>query len=359
MRTRYSALIAGVIFLTLVVLLGQADAFSIRELLGMDEDQEGVEATQDAQSAKGGVQKNADPTDTRNWATQTGDSTKKDLKFSDVQLILANVDQKQRDNLLSNEGIFKKFIHNELNSLSVLAAAESNQLQQDPNTRFLMQRSAENVLREIYLRRLIASKIPAGFPTEDQMKAYYDKNKSEFMLGKRVHVWQIFLPLNEGMDKKGVADVEKKAKAIYKDLDSGKLNFSEAALKYSENLPSKNNGGYMGLLQEKALLPEIKKALDNLPEGKLSQPVKTETGWHLLKRGARLDAQEISYAQAKEQIRKLLLTQAQVQLRDAIFEQAAKTYPAGLSDSKIEEWRLRLRTNLDENKNKPDTAKAQ
>lgn len=359
MRTRYSILVAGVVFLILVSLLGQADAFSIRELLGIGEEQAGAESAQEPGAPQAGHEENADTNGPGNWAAPKGAATKKEFKFSEIQLLLANIDKKQRDNLLSSEKIFKQFVHQELNNLSVLAAAESNQLQKDPNTLFLMQRSAENVLREIYLRRLIASKIPAGFPSEEQLKSYYDKNKSEFVLGKRVYVWQIFLPITEGMNKKDRSQIEKKAKTVFKDVETGKLSFAEAALKYSENIPSKNNGGYMGLLQEKDLLPEIKTALDTLPEGKLSQPVKTDTGWHILKRGARLDAQDIPFEQAKGQIRNLLLSRAQVQLRNAIFEQAAKTYPVEVSDSRIEEWRLRLRTNLDENKNKPDTAKAQ
>ena len=343
MRKQYPVMIAIVIFSFLALCLGQANAFSIRELLGIEDDQAGAEATQ--ASPQSGDK--SDTQSVQNWAKQDADVPRKELKFSDIRLILANLDENQRDTLLGDEKVFKQFVKNELNGLSVLAAAESNQLQKEPNTVFLMQRSAENVLRQIYLRRLIANKIPQDFPSEEQIKSYYDANIGEFVIGERIHVWQIFLPVSGEMSEKEKTEVEKKAEAIVKDIKTGKLTFSEAAVKYSENLPSKNNGGYMGLLQVKDLLPEIRKTLAKLPEGKLSQPVKTSTGVHILKGASRVDAQDIPFSQAREQIRNLLLNRAQTQLRDAIFEQAAKTYPVDVPESRIEEWRLRLRTNLD------------
>lgn len=357
MRTSYPVLTTVIIFLFLVLSLGRADAFSIRELLGIGEEQEGAGSPLEAQAQEAGAGENADTGGTQNWAAAGGDIIKKELKFNEIRLVMDNVDKKQRDNLLSDAEVFKQFVQTEGNNLSILAAAEANQLHKEPNTVFLMQRSAENILREIYLQRLIASKIPADFPTEEQIQSYYENNKSEFLIGERVHVWQIFLPVAEGAEAKAVAEVEKKAKAIVKELETGKLSFADGVLKYSENLPSKNNGGYMGLLNVETLLPEIKSAVAQLPEGKLSQPVKSGAGLHILKRGTRVNAREIPLELAKDQIRKILLNRAQAQLRNAIFDQAAKTYPVEITDSRIEEWRLRLRTNLDKNQNKPDTAK--
>ena len=139
----------------------------------------------------------------------------------------------------------------------------------------------------------------------------------------------------------------KKADAIANEIRKKKINFNNAAIKHSKHAPSNANGGYMGLIKSADLKPGIQKVILELAEGKISKALTTDTGIHIVKRGAIVPERKISLEQGKLQIRKLLLSQVRAQLRKAIFEQAALTYPVELSDNKIEEWRLRLRTNLD------------
>ena len=82
----------------------------------------------------------------------------------------------------------------------------------------------------------------------------------------------------------------------------------------------------MGLLKTNELIPEMKDPILKLKEGDISQVIETKEGMHILKRG------------------KLLVKQANMQLRDAVFNQARKEYPQPISDNKLEEWRLRLQT---------------
>ena len=269
------------------------------------------------------------------------------LDFGDIQNIFANLSADQRRTYLADEAAFMKIVKQEADNLSVLEAAKVNKIQADAKIAFLMQRGAENILRESYLNKLIANKIPADFPSEQQMKEYYEKNKDKFVIGERVHVWQIYLLTNEDMDKKAITKIEKQAETIVKEIKQGKLNFQAASIKYSEHDQSKANGGYMGLIKVSELKPGIDKPLLALAHGEISKPVNTETGVHILKRGAIVPAQDVSYAQIQGQIKSLLLKQARAQLRIAIYNQARSTYPVELKDNKVEEWRLRLRTNSD------------
>jgi parvulin-like peptidyl-prolyl isomerase len=102
----------------------------------------------------------------------------------------------------------------------------------------------------------------------------------------------------------------------------------------------------MGLVKISDLKPEVRDPLLALAEGRISNPITGEDGVHILKRGARVPSQQMAFEDIKEQIRELLINQAQAQLRKAIYDQARQTYPVSLADSKIEEWRLRLRTNV-------------
>jgi len=332
------------IILSLVLLAGallafhQVGAISIRELLGLDDD---TAQTTDAAKTDGSEKKDA-VKDSQNWGTQQGGQTKVALNYGDIQKIFANINASEKKALLEDADKFKQFIQQEANNASVLSAARANNLDKDENTIFLMKLSAENVLRETYLNKLINGKIPADFPSDEQVHQYYDKNKDSFFIAERVHVWQIFLRTDPEANKEQTALVEKRINKIRQEILDKKINFADAAFRYSEHGPSKATGGYMGLIKVSELKPELSDVILKLPEGQLSEPIKSDSGFHLLERGAVVPKQDVSFDQVKDQIHELLIKQAKAQLRQAIYNQAAKTYPVDLQENTIEQWRQQL-----------------
>jgi parvulin-like peptidyl-prolyl isomerase len=319
-----------------ILAANRSDAFSLREFLGLE--RETATEKEDPSVAQ------RDKSSEQNWAKPAAGGTAPTLQLNDIQNIVANLDDAQRKALLADAETFKRVVQQEADNLSVLAAARANNLHQDPNVQFLMQRGADNILRENYLNRLIAGRVPADFPTEEQIREYFDKNKERFVLDERVHVWQIFLPVNKDMDDKAVAAVQRRAEDLKKELDAGKTDFAKAAQAHSTHEPSRHNGGYMGLVRVSELKPEVREPLLALEEGKISRPLRTDTGVHILRRGSRVPAQQVKLDEVRQQIRQLLQNQARTQLRQAIFDQARKSYPVDVQESRVEEWRLRLRT---------------
>ena len=313
-------------------------AFSIREMLGIEETEDPL-AAETAESTPPG-------TESRDWGKPSKAGSEASLELAQIQALVANLAPNQRQALLADAKAFQRFAQQEADNVSVLAAAHANNADKESNTAFLMQRSAENVLRESYLNRLVAAKVPADFPTEAQTREYFDKNKEKLVIGERIHVWQIFLPIADAKDEKAIAALQKQADGIAAELSQGKLEFAVAASRYSAHEASRLNGGYMGLLAMKEVKPEIGNVLQALTEGALSKPLRTDAGFHILKRGGSVPGRAISYEEAKAQIRQLLISQARGQLRKAIYDQARQSYPVALTETKVEEWRLRLRTNL-------------
>ena len=333
MKKSAAGIVAVIAVIAGVLVAEQSGAFSIRELLGLDpEEQPGA-----AQAAE-----TSPATDSGNWAQPSG-AAPAGIELVDIEKIVANLDGAQRQALLAEQEGFRRFVQQEADNLSVLSAAHANKVQDDTNVQYLMQRAAESVLREAYLARLIAGKIPADFPTEAQTREYFDKNKDKFAIGERVYVWQIYLPLGDSKDPKAR---QKQAEEIVRELNAGKGDFAAAAWKYSEHEVSRRSGGFMGLMKIADIKPQLRDPLLALPEGKISNPITAEDGVHIVKRGARVPPEQMAFEDIEDQIRKRLIDQARTQLRKAIYEQARKSYPMTLPESKIEEWRLRLRTNV-------------
>ncbi|TFG02910.1 MAG: peptidylprolyl isomerase [Promethearchaeota archaeon] len=72
------------------------------------------------------------------------------------------------------------------------------------------------------------------------------------------------------------------AQEIYEDLQAGE-NFEKLARKYSE-CPSKNKGGNLGEFPKGKMVSEFWNACTRLKIGAISQPVKTQFGYHIIKR---------------------------------------------------------------------------
>lgn len=342
-RTIFRTISFFAIFAVTVIFLQTATAFSLREFLGLDEPK-ATEQTTAKQPAPQPVAKN-DPPVAAVPEKAVSDQTY-DLDYNELQQIVSVIDQDQRKAILGDETAFRNFVKNEASNKSILSAAHANKIDQNKRNLFIVQRGAENIIREIYLKQLIATKIPADFPTEKLIKEYYDKNKDKFVIGERVQVWQIFLPKPETADKKEIELLKKQAEAIITDIKKDKMDFFTAAKKYSNPSAGKYNGGYLGLVNINDLKPEIKEPLLALAPDKLSAPITTEQGIHIFKRGNIIPKQELGYTEVKGRIANTLRKQLQNQLRRAVYKQAAETYPVDIDDKTVEEWRLKLRTNI-------------
>ncbi|HBG48317.1 MAG TPA: hypothetical protein DDW90_02175 [Cyanobacteria bacterium UBA9971] len=67
-----------------------------------------------------------------------------------------------------------------------------------------------------------------------------------------------------------------------KNSEEKATKFSKLAKKYSE-CPSGKKGGDLGEFSKGQMVPEFENAAANLEIGEISEPVKTQFGWHLIK----------------------------------------------------------------------------
>lgn len=105
--------------------------------------------------------------------------------------------------------------------------------------------------------------------TDEEIKDYYEVNEHFFKAEESVTARHILVStLDEAQD-------------IKKKIDDG-MNFEVAAMRYS-TCPSKEQGGNLGTFTRGRMVPEFEKAAFELPVGAVSEPVKTQFGYHLIK----------------------------------------------------------------------------
>lgn len=129
--------------------------------------------------------------------------------------------------------------------------------------------------------------------SEEDMIAFYNNEKESFIEPEKVRASHILV------------DTEEKALEILKEINNG-LSFEEAASKYS-TCPSKEVGGDLGEFTKGKMVPEFENAAFSMKEGEISQPVKTQFGYHLIKLVYKKESSLVPYENVKEQIEKYLL----------------------------------------------------
>lgn len=129
--------------------------------------------------------------------------------------------------------------------------------------------------------------------TEAELKATYDSMKSQYS-GKEYHVEHILV------------EKESDAKAIIAQIKAGG-NFEDIAKAKSKDPGSAPNGGDLGYVNEKTLVPEFSKAMVQLKNGQVSdKPVKSQFGWHIIKMVDSRDMKAPSYDEVKAQLKQMI-----------------------------------------------------
>lgn len=119
------------------------------------------------------------------------------------------------------------------------------------------------------------------------------------------------------------ADAERKLTGYRDQVRAKTADFGELAKKHSED-GSAANGGVLGWMAPGQLVPEFELAMNRLQIGEVSNPVKTEFGWHLIQVLERRDAQ-LTVEKQREF--------ARAAIRERKFEQAYQDWIRQLRDT--------------------------
>jgi peptidyl-prolyl cis-trans isomerase C len=155
--------------------------------------------------------------------------------------------------------------------------------------------------------------------TDEAMKKVYDDAAKQITGEQEVHARHILV------------ETEDEAKAVKAELDKG-ADFAELAKKKSKD-PGASDGGDLGFFTKDQMVPEFSAVAFALEPGKISDPVKSQFGWHIIKVEEKRNRQAPDFAQVKPQIETYVTRKAQAEyvakLREAAkverMDQASNT----------------------------------
>ena len=116
--------------------------------------------------------------------------------------------------------------------------------------------------------------------TEDELRAYFDDHIDHYRIQNRVHASHILFK-TVGKTDAEIEEIRKKAEEVLKKARQG-AKFEDLAQKNSEDT-TKDKGGDLGWLVQGQTVPEFEKVAFSLPKGTISDLVRTQYGFHIIK----------------------------------------------------------------------------
>jgi len=137
--------------------------------------------------------------------------------------------------------------------------------------------------------------------SDDDLKARYQRDIQQYEVPNRVHVEHILF-MTVGKPDAEVDEIKKKAEDVLKQVKKG-AKFEDLAKKYSEDPGTKDKGGDLGFIVQGQTVPEFEKVAFSLQPGSVSDLVKTQYGFHIIKVLAKETAHTKPFDEVKDSIR--------------------------------------------------------
>jgi len=218
----------------------------------------------------------------------------KSFHESDIDAEIATLPgqlQYLRDNPELRTKVLQSIMHRHVLSQK----AQAMHLETRPAVSHRLDRARESILIQA-LEQAQSKNITA--PTDEEIKAYYQKNQIKFTVPEQVHARHILV------------SSKKKAEEILQSIHKGE-DFSALAAAHSLDNSNKSRGGDLNWFPRGAMVKSFEDAAFAMKKkGALSKPVKTQFGWHIIQLLGRKPSSLQSLDDARAKIVELLHQQA-------------------------------------------------
>jgi parvulin-like peptidyl-prolyl isomerase len=216
------------------------------------------------------------------------------------------------------QGPMKRQMAEQVVRMKLLAEqARKSGLDKDPVTQNRIAMQTENILAGAAYNEMM-KKVTVD---DAAARKYYDEHKKESEEASARHILIKFkgspVPAREGKPELSEEQALAKAQEIRKKLLAGG-DFAAIAKEESDDTGSGSNGGDLGSFKRNSMVPEFEQVAFSQPIGQVSEPIKTQFGYHLI----RVDKRESpSFESMRSQIEERMRPE---QARNAV-EELAKT----------------------------------
>lgn len=171
--------------------------------------------------------------------------------------------------------------------------AKDSGMEEDKEYLQQLERAKKEILTQVAISKVVSEANVSDKEVED----YYNVNKEMFKNSETVSAKHILV------------ETEEKAQDVLNKIKEG-MSFEDAAKEFS-SCPSNAQGGDLGRFNRGQMVPEFEDAAFSLEVEKVSEPVKTQFGYHLIKVSEKLESSIKPFDEVKASIKNNLLQERQ------------------------------------------------
>lgn len=231
-----------------------------------------------------------------------------EITEKDLNAIISRYPEEQRG-ALQNEGKKKQLLE-QLISFELMNKF-GKEIELDKTQEY--KDAIESISKEVITSMAINKILSDITVTDDEVKKYYEDNKEAFGQPATVSARHILV------------ETEEEAKKAKEEIASESISFGDAAMKYSM-CPSNQQGGNLGEFSKGMMVPEFEEAAFTAEIGVVTEPVKTQFGYHLVLVDAKNEASIKSFDEVKDGVLNQLLQQNQHVKYDQMLKELENKY---------------------------------
>lgn len=236
------------------------------------------------------------------------------ISATEVQQLLRAMPESERAKVKSNREGLENWLRQRLAGEAVLREAQQKKWAERPEVRARVDAAVKDVTARVvsssYLESIV--QLPAGFPSDAEVSAAYERAKPQLNMAATYRVAQIFLPVTPDADAAAIAAVRTRASELAVQARAG--DFAALAKAHSQDAASAAQGGEVGNLPLAQLLPETREVVATMQPNQISDPVRSTAGFHVLKLLGSQAARPATLEEAKPMLQAALREQRQQEL---------------------------------------------
>lgn len=199
--------------------------------------------------------------------------------------------------------------------LDSMEALERSMESQGINVQDYKQEMRNHMLTQMVVQREVSGKV---FVDSEKVRQYYLTHREELSQPERVRLREILVSTEKSSPAE-LPEREERVRELLGRIRKGE-KFEDLAKEYSD-APTAADGGELGYFEPGKLAPTIRDAVDKLNVGGVTDPIRTQQGWLILKLTEHPAAGVPPLEEAEEEIRnRLFMDEVQPALREFLSE---------------------------------------
>lgn len=220
------------------------------------------------------------------------------LTYGDLQRILGYYPEKQQELLKENPKKIFVLVERMIQAKVLSDMARKENFQNRPDIREQLELFMRDKLASAYVKAKVLKNIN---PTLEDLELYYRSHKKKYRVPGKVKVRHILIRLPVRPHKDELAAVKARIKTIMDQLRHGG-DFATEAASFSEDPGSRAKGGDLGWVTRDELDPVFAKAVFSAEKGKITGPVRSRYGLHIIQVEDKQPARQLKFQHIKNRV---------------------------------------------------------